>query len=577
MEENCLAGSDLYLNDGGDISLLVSGSTELVHQLFRGIAEQVSKLESAPEFEYFNHKGVDCVAVTDPESFVRLYSANPIETVHIRSNSRAALMRIIDAITDGDSRKLGTIEEFAFVRTLMPWDSEGKEGDVFIYFSDPFIRNLVGPRIRIAQRRRKICHSHLKMIDSSVLLYCAQERERPSSLDSVVSKQCIPSCVTTMKCPEGGTYSLDHRTGSDLPVGICSFHGTSSFMKPCIEIPVETVTAEESKAYKQFVDSYNQYWRTYFDPIGIRLTMRDREYVAETVVLPLIDNSIYTGLSSALGRESKPCHNFRTPNTIFGTTVQLNKELLSAAAKPYSPLLGAVVTRDFQYDFRRLLTQGVGNQLSFHVCDAQPTFSLDIPMLMGMVARIAVGTGGGAQSLSRVGMPVWTSALVASLQMPVYLAVDVCNGALVDQFMDRFPSYLRQMESIRSFVDYSKLEMGSGRNAHMFAAAIGPLKFRLFVERIGNSVYVATQPQVLDQLWKVEEPSENDNHGAHALLTLTPSNWNAMRAEACLTWRERNRQSCHRNLGYLTAYGRALNAVCRRDPGSVLPGDLAEA
>jgi len=74
--------------------------------------------------------------------------------------------------------------------------------------------------------------------------------------------------------------------------GVCSKFGQAGAMTPCIERLVADATGAEAEEYKQFVAEYSQYWRTFFDPIAIRVGVTDKQYRLETLVLPLIDNSI---------------------------------------------------------------------------------------------------------------------------------------------------------------------------------------------------------------------------------------------------------------------------------------------
>lgn len=577
VSEVCLAGSDLYLADGSDVSILISAPSETVHQLFRGLDRQIVRIEEKPACDYFEYRGVDCVAITTTDRRISLYAANPLGNVHLRSSSRTALERILDAIGDDMSPRLGETEEFAYVRTLMPRTEDGREEDVFVYFSDAFIRNLVGPQIRIAQRRRKICHNYQKMIESAVLLYSAQEGRRPWTLDEL-RQHCLTLDEHHMKCPDGGTYAIAQHSGEPLPHSVCSFHGRSTQLRPCIEIPVTTVSPDEADAYRAFVDAYNQYWRMYFDPIGIRVSMKNREYLAETVVLPLIDNSIYTGLAAALqGATEKfndsPAH----PNTIFSTGVKLTKQSL-ASADGYVALFGGV-NNELTRPISQLLAEGIGNQVSFNVCDAQPTFSLDIPFLMGMATAFSVRSGGDRA----FGLPFQIAVLVASLQLPVYVACHAGNPDVVDRCLADIGAALRQKRSFTDLVQHSQVHPRADRMVHMFTTSFGPVKFRVFVERIADALYIASQPQVLDEIacgkgsYAPGAHHEDSKTDAHAVVVIEPSNWDKMRAEACLSWRESNRQACHRNLGYLTAFARALHAVDSSDGQVVQAGDLIAA
>ena len=108
-------------------------------------------------------------------------------------------------------------------------------------------------------------------------------------------------------------------------------------MTPCREIALERVTQDEAKEYKTFVEKYSQYWRRYFDPIAIRVQVTPEQYRAETIILPLIDNSIYTGMATALGGEPEPLDALPVPKrNIFSVAVRLNKDELLKMGRPFT-------------------------------------------------------------------------------------------------------------------------------------------------------------------------------------------------------------------------------------------------
>src|SRR5581483_6054987 len=93
--------------------------------------------------------GVKYEYLTTPERDLHVYSAYPEANLHVRSNSKAAFFRVLEAIkgktADGKAvTRLGDTKEFAYIRTLMPHGA--REEDGFIYLSDPFIRRIVGPQ-----------------------------------------------------------------------------------------------------------------------------------------------------------------------------------------------------------------------------------------------------------------------------------------------------------------------------------------------------------------------------------------------------------------------------------------------
>lgn len=577
ISEICVAGSDLYVSEGSDITVFMRGSEQAVQQLLHDFEHLASQTEDQKS-GVFQHAGISCYSVETDEREIYAFAANPSSGVHIRSNSKVALTHVIEAIISDTAQNLGRTDEFCYVRTLMPCDEAAE--DVFIYFSDPFIRNLVGPKLRLTERRRKICHNNLKMIEHATLLYCAQEAKQPDSLEDLAARNCLLGRFNDgpLACPDGGTYAL--YTKGAVRHGTCSYHGTSAFMTPCIEIPLPTISMQEAEEYKAFLNDYNQYWRTFFDPIGIKLLIHDNRYRAETIVLPLIDNSIYTGLAAALGGTPQSLDKIAVHSeSVFGTAVRWNKDNLMSKSEGVLGFIsgGRKAGIEFVDALRRFISHGLGNQIGFHACDAPPTFSLDLPQLFGIA--VSANTRQGGQAVPQLGGSLQIAALAASLQLPIYLACDIKNVAVVDEFLSDMHE-LYSKTGLRPFGgDHCQMEIGRERRAHVFTVSFGPVKFRLFVARIGDAVYAASQPQILDALWEssaVTSTPERSTTSAHAIMRISPANWKQMLPGAIVSWQENARQACHSNFGFLTAFARAQ---CSLNGGavSVLPGDLLAA
>jgi hypothetical protein len=331
VQEVAVAGSDLLMTEGSDVTLLFHARQPAVLRAkmdeFLTRAEQ-SRPDAVRTSD--NYMGVDVVHVTTPDRQIHVFSAYPAANLHVRSNSRVALERVLEAVrgetADGQAvQRLGKTAEFAYIRTLMPRGAGEEDG--FIYLSDPFVRRLVGPAFRLTEHRRLLCYNHLKMISHAALMYRTEHGANAASLEELAAAECSPGEFGKgqLVCSEGGVYSL----AADGLTGVCSHHGYASYLTPCCEIETRKVTAAEAEAYRRFVTEYNSYWRTYFDPIAIRLQITPERYRAETIVLPLIDNSVYMGLASAIGGPTEPLDALPVPKrNIFSVAARFNKEAL---------------------------------------------------------------------------------------------------------------------------------------------------------------------------------------------------------------------------------------------------------
>ncbi|HWW74818.1 MAG TPA: hypothetical protein VNZ44_05435, partial [Pyrinomonadaceae bacterium] len=394
VEEVAVAGSDPFVREGSDVTLLFRVKQPLFfRERMDGFIDAAAKARPDARRETGQYLGVEYVQLQTPERDVSVVSAYPEEGLHVRSNSLAAFRRIIEAIKGKDSqgravRRLGDTAEFAYIRTLMPRGDAREDG--FVYLSDPFVRRLMGPVVKLTERRRLLCYNHLRMIGHAALLFRTERGRAPENLEELRAAGAAPGLFGegALSCPDGGRYALS----ADATAGTCSHHGHALRLTPNIEAPVTEVSGEEADEYRDFVAEYNQYWRTFFDPIAFRLKVAPEELRIETVVLPLIDNTVYTGLASALGGTPEPLDALPVPRrNIFSTALRVNKEQLfkelrnERAGRP-----GATEEDLFDLPFGLsgkqasgkaydLLSKGLGNQWAFHVYDSSPPFELNMP------------------------------------------------------------------------------------------------------------------------------------------------------------------------------------------------------
>ncbi|MBM4047644.1 MAG: hypothetical protein FJ279_21265 [Planctomycetes bacterium] len=462
-------------------------------------------------------------------------------------------------------RRLGDSLEFAYIRTLMPRGAAEEDG--FIYLSDPFIRRLVGPQLKLTERRRILCYNHLRMIGHASLLYRTQLGKPPKSLADLTEANCAPGKFGEGKlvCPDGGAYSL----AADGQTGLCSIHGHTHFLTPCIEIPVTKVSQEEASEYRAFLEDYNRYWRTFFDPIGIRVQITPQRYRLETIVLPLIDNSIYTGLAMALGGKPEPLDALPIPKrTIFSVAARVNKEPLIQQVKQQEGDVTRELLREFgirgaaagELNAEEFLAKGLGNQVSMHLYDAPQMFDFNLPSFLGQ----AMGTFQGGWRGNRELLPI--SLLVTSLNAPVYLAIPVQDPKVVDKFLEDLDRLFAAMarRSMRAGIfqldqDFYHLSSTDGRATRSFGLQFGPLKLRFFYERIGNAFYIASKPFILDDL-KVASAASDAGPVAHAMARMRPENWNQVLPDFRLGWAENHREACLNNLSPLSNVARAFTS-----------------
>ncbi len=605
VDEVAITGSDLFVGEGSDVTVLFHyWPTPHLQAKMDGFLAQAHKSRTDARRTTGEYLGVKYTHVQTPGREIDVYSAYPREGLHVRSNSKVALKRVLEAIKghEPDGRevaRLGDTDEFAYIRTLMPRGA--REEDGFIYLSDRFIRRLVGPAVKLTERRRLLCHNHLKMIGHAALLYRTEKGKWPASLDDLARADCCPGTFNKgdLVCPHGGTYALS----KDGTHGVCSHHGASNALTPCCEMPLTKVNGQEADAYKKFQEEYSQYWRTYFDPIALRIQLSPKHYRLETVVLPLMDNSIYTTLAAALGGKPEPLDALPIPRkNMFSLNLRINKkkalqELRKFIAEAQKDREGKAPERDLdsvlqdglrdcgvparaaeRLTVKRIfdvLDRGLGNQVGLHVCDADPMFDLNFPNLLNLLPG-ALSTG-NVEDYENIGELVTAAVFVMPTIAPGYLSIPVRDADLVDEFLKGLDPVLAVLARSRSAVapgiafeqDFYKFHSPAKYRCRAYGFRVGPLKLRVFFARVGGSLYVTTKPYILEDIIAAEEnrarlPAQGKTADpgptGHAMIRLRPQHWDRVLKDFRLAWAENNRQACLNNLGPLASVGRALAA-----------------
>jgi hypothetical protein len=573
--EVAVTGSDPFVRDGSDVTVLFHLKQPAAFRArLDGFVANTIKRRPDARRTTGSYMGVPYARVATPDRALDVIAADPTPDLHVRSNSEVAFRRVLEAVRgqalDGRAvRRLGDTAEFAYIRTLfLPG---AKEEDGLIYFSDPFIRRLSGPRIRLTERRRLLCGNHLHMIGHAALLYRTQLGKAARSVEELVIAGCSPGRFGegSLRCPDGGTYSLT----ADGTAGVCSCHGAANFLTPCCEIHLHQVTGEEADIYRAFLADYFQYWKTYFDPIALRVMVTPQRYRLETIVLPLIDNSIYTGLAKALRRRPESLDALPIPlGSIFSIAFQLPKDQLlrliedsqedEASGKQFG--FSKEEAENMKRHCLDFLRQGLGDYAGLHVYDAAPLIDLKVPEFLAMFVGYA---GWAGDATDWAALVLQCGAAIGFLYSPVYVAFPVNDTALVDQLLEDVDKVLailartgeKRGQWLAEQPDFYRLAK-QNRVIRSAGIRLGPVKVRVFWERIDNGLYVATKRFILDDIWAVRAKAAPDATTiGHALVRVRPANWNKFLPERRLGWAENNREACLRNLGPLASVTRAFN------------------
>jgi hypothetical protein len=203
------------------------------------------------------------------------------------STARTELDAVLKLHRTGGRRSLGQSHEFRYMLRRLPLQPTTQ---AYIYFSDPFLRNLVGPATKIGQYRRMQACGNLEIITSLALLYKLDGHPgvpRPETLQRL-------GYLPANSVPDG--FSL----GPEL-IAFSEQYGSAANLFPLSRNPVVMVAPDEEAAYRRYVTEYSRFWQQYFDPIALRVDEPESQTMEiATFILPLIKSSLYQGARDLL-------------------------------------------------------------------------------------------------------------------------------------------------------------------------------------------------------------------------------------------------------------------------------------
>lgn len=164
-----------------------------------------------------------------------------------------------------------------------------KRRDGLVYLSEAFILKLVSPAHRINAARRLGAVERLEGRQYAVLAYRCLTGKFPKTFHQMVKEGYLKAA------PEDRTFTI-------TPEGIVNHRiwGSLYDLKALSDVPILRVTKDEKRLYERFLRGYENFWRAFFDPIGVAFQV-DEELYFHTIILPLINNSEYNDVARVAG------------------------------------------------------------------------------------------------------------------------------------------------------------------------------------------------------------------------------------------------------------------------------------
>lgn len=400
------------------------------------------------------------------------------------STHRGEIQQAIDLQKRQGEGSLGASTEFRYMLTKMPVN---KETRLYAYLSDPFVRRLVGPRVKIGQRRRVFAKAKMEALTAQAMLARLDGQAEPDSLKTLTENEHLPKGWQQegMKIEASGLVRSEH-------------YDTLPRMRTLPDVPLQNVTPEEAEAYRQYVENYSRYWRRFFDPIAIRLDeFGNDELELSTFILPLVDNSIYNGLKSVLAHQDDGT-TLSVPIVEPAPVLQFSANLKDEAWQR--------IAGDFSEFFTRYSGAGpamlddLGPSVHVAIFDADPIIAMGSGDIFGAFGGDLMRGGGNEMLL----LPVALSMLTR----PCSIMVETSSPQRTSQYLRQAASSGVSGERRNREFDVSFYQVGDRDEWVWTMDLFGVVKLRYGVEVVGKYLVIRNIPWSSDDRVVSVAPAE---------------------------------------------------------------------
>ena len=247
-----IIGTDTFFREGAAIGILFQAKNNdlLAGQISRN-RQAAIRADAAVTEKIVKIGGRDVSLLARPDNLVRSFYVADGD-YHLVATSRVLTERFLEA--GAGKASLGQSPEFRFARHKVPLS---RNDTVFVYLSDPFFRNIIGPHYRVEMTRR------MRALGKIELVYLAQlaARAEGKKLDTV--KDLIDGGLLRpgfQDEPDGGRTVL--RGGWTVD----SIRGARGAFLPVPDVKIAGITPAEADAYQQYTDDYRRLWEK-IDPV----------------------------------------------------------------------------------------------------------------------------------------------------------------------------------------------------------------------------------------------------------------------------------------------------------------------
>jgi len=321
-------------------------------------------------------------------------------------------------------------------------------------------------------------------------------------------------------------------------------------MTPNIETEIGQVSTSEAEGYSGFVNRYSEYWKEYFDPIGIRFSMNGGITV-DTCILPLINNSIYSSLAALTGREAGELH----PDS----SVRSDIMSLCLRINPDEFMSGEIVQRAAGKKTR--LSAIFGNEIQVHMGDCMPLTDFDGSFIIGEYMQHGLD-----RSEAFNGLLVWSLFHPMRIALPVKKAeeaLSILDGLNAEALTGS--SYFR---TERYSFDYKGTQVRALKLTLFYT-----MTFRIYYCVRDGTLHAATTEKYIKEVLDAPGAVLNKSANGNAVFVFRPGALDSGRDSYASAIIESALESSRRNTGtirllsliYPSATDRELAGLAYRD------------
>jgi len=289
VSEIALVGSDPYVREGTDVTVVFRVKSRGAFDAAMSAAlGSYASAHGGMSTSVQQQGGIELRLAKSADGAVRQYRATSGD-LEVVSNSAGAARRVIDTIA-GKHAKLSEEPDF---RYMLARDATVRN-DVLAFASDKFVAEVIGPRQKIQEARRQIALSELSVPGYAALLHGWMTGRAPESTEELLKAGLLRK------------EELKHTTGQPIAWkpgdAATSAWGRPERLESLIDLPSpDKVTDDEKTAYEFFARSYENDWKSFIDPVALRMVIEAASVSAELRALPLIQDSEYREFIQLVG------------------------------------------------------------------------------------------------------------------------------------------------------------------------------------------------------------------------------------------------------------------------------------